>query len=143
LRLLLDETYSAIHAEALQTAGMHATTVLELGLAGSSDQEVFAVAIVEGFVLLTENVADFTRISAEHLLAGLHHPGILIALSSRFSRRPAGTPALVEAITGLAQQPIVDCLLYLRAPSKGLTSQADIAGRSGMRRAGLEPAPPD
>ena len=111
--------YSAVHAEALRAAGMHATTVLELGLAGSSDPEVFAVAIVEGSVLLTENVADFARISAEHLLAGLHHPGVLIALSSRFSRRPAGIPALVEAIADLARQPVADCVLYLQAPSKG------------------------
>jgi Domain of unknown function (DUF5615) len=119
LRLLLDEMYSASHAEALQAAGVHATTVLELGLAGSSDLEVFAVAIVEGSVLLTGNVADFTRISAEHLLAGLHHPGVLIALSSRFSRRPAGIPALVEAIAGLARQLVTDCVPYLQAPSKG------------------------
>lgn len=118
MRLLLDEMYSAVHAEALQAAGMHATTVLELGLACSSDPEVFAVAIAEASALLTENVADFTRISAEHLLAGQHHPGVLIALSCRFSRRPAGIPALVEAIAGLAQQPVADCVLYLQAPSK-------------------------
>ncbi len=118
MRLLLDEMYSAVHAEALQAAGMHATTVLELGLAGSSDPEVFAVAIAEGSALLTENVADFTRISAEHSLAGLHHPGVLIALSSRFSRRPAGIPALVEAITGVARQPVADCVLYLQAPTR-------------------------
>jgi hypothetical protein len=119
LRLLLDEMYSAVHAEALQVAGVRATTVLELGLAGSSDQEVFEAAIVRGCVLLTENVADFTRISAEHLLAGKHHPGVLLALSSRFSRRPAGIPALVEAITGLARQSVADRVLYLQAPSKG------------------------
>jgi Domain of unknown function (DUF5615) len=119
LRLLLDEMYSAVHAEALQAAGMHAATVIGLGLAGSSDPEVFAAAIVEGSVLLTENVADFTRISAEHLLAGQHHPGVLIALSSRFSRRPAGIPVLVEAITGLAGQSVADCLVYLQAPNKG------------------------
>ena len=111
--------YSAVHVEALRAAGLHATRVLELGLAGSSDPEVFAAAIVEGSALLTENVADFTRIPAEHLLAGLHHPGVLIALSSRFSRRPAGIPALVEAIAGLAPQPVADCVLYLQAPSKG------------------------
>jgi hypothetical protein len=119
LRLLLDEMYSAVHAEGLQAAGMQATTVLELGLAGSSDPEVFAAAIVEESVLLTENVADFTRISAEHLLAGQHHPGVLIALSSRFSRRPAGIPTLVKAVTGLARQPVADCVPYLQAPSKG------------------------
>lgn len=118
MRLLLDEMYSAVHAETLRTAGMHATTVLELGLAGSSDPEVFAAAIVEGSVLLTENVADFTRISAEHLLAGLHHPGVLIALSYRFSRRPAGIPALVEAIIGVARQPVAVCVLYLQAPTR-------------------------
>ncbi|HXC23656.1 MAG TPA: DUF5615 family PIN-like protein [Solirubrobacteraceae bacterium] len=118
MRLLLDEMYSAIHAEALQAAGIQATTALELGLAGSSDPEVFAAAIVEESVLLTENVADFTRISAEHLLAGLHHPGVMIALSSRFSRRPAGIPALVEAIADAARQPVADCVLYLQAPSK-------------------------
>jgi hypothetical protein len=119
LRLLLDEMYSAVHAEALQAAGMQARTVFELGFAGSSDQEVFEVAIVEGGVLLTENVADFTRISAEHLLAGQHHPGVLIALSSRFSRRPAGIPALGEAITGLARQSVADCVLYLQVPTNG------------------------
>ena len=111
--------YSAVHAEALQAAGMHATTVRELGLAGSSDPEVFAAAIAKGSVLLTENVADFTRISAEHLLAGQHHPGVLIALSSRFSRRPAGTPALVAAIVGLAGQSVADCVVYLQAPDEG------------------------
>jgi hypothetical protein len=118
LRLLLDEMCSAVHAEALRVAGIHTTTVLELGLAGSSDPELFAAAIAEGSVLLTENVADFTRISAEHLLAGQHHPGVLIALSSRFSRRPAGMPALVAAIAGLARQSVVDCVVYLQAPSK-------------------------
>jgi Domain of unknown function (DUF5615) len=118
LRLLLDEMYSAVHAEALQVAGMQATTVFELGLAGSSDPEVLAAAIAAESALLTENVADFTRISAEHLLAGQHHPGVLIALSSRFSRRPAGIPALVMAITGLAGQAVVDRVVFLRAPSK-------------------------
>lgn len=118
MRLLLDEMYSAVHAEALRAAGIEATTVLELGLGGSSDPEVFAAAITEGSVLLTENVADFTQISAEHLLAGQHHPGILIALSSRFSRRPpAGIPALVAAISGVATRSVADCVVYLQASS--------------------------
>src|SRR5215472_14810772 len=111
--------YSAAHAEALQAAGVHATTVFELGLAGSSDPEVFTAAIQEGRALLTENVADFTRISAEHLLAGQHHPGVLIALSSRFSRRPAGAPALVAAVAALVGQSVADRVVYLQAPAGG------------------------
>lgn len=119
MKLLLDEMYSAVHAEALRAAGIQATTALELGMAGSSDREVFVAAIAEESALLTENVADFARISAEHLLTGQHHPGVLIALSSRFSRRPAGTPTLVAAIVGLAGQSVADRVVYLKAPTKG------------------------
>jgi hypothetical protein len=118
LKLLLDEMYSPGLAEALRVADIDACTVMELGLAGSSDPEVFGAAVADGRTLLTENVADFTRISAEHLVAGQHHPGVLIALSSRFSRRAAGIGPLVTAIRGIADQQLGDRLVYLRAPPK-------------------------
>jgi hypothetical protein len=38
--------------------------------AGRSDLDVFATAVADGYVLLTENVADFARIVADHLTAG-------------------------------------------------------------------------
>ena len=88
LKLLLDEMYPAAVAEALHTTCIDGVTVGELALAGRSDLDVFATAVADGYVLLTENVADFARIAADHLTAGHHHPGVLIALSSRFSRRP-------------------------------------------------------
>lgn len=110
--------YSHVHADALRAADVDARTVIELGLAGGSDPEVFAVAAVQERALLTENVADFTRISAEHLTAGQHHPGVLIALSSRFSRRPSGTPSLVQAILDLADQQLGDRVIYLSAPGQ-------------------------
>lgn len=119
MRLLLDEMYSRVHADALRVADVDALTVIELGLAGGSDPDVFAAAVAQGRALLTENVVDFTRISAEHLSAGRHHPGVLIALSSRFSRRPAGVSSLVQAILGVAGQELTDCLIYLPVPGKG------------------------
>jgi predicted nuclease of predicted toxin-antitoxin system len=119
LKLLLDEMYSALHADALRGAGVQAATVIELGLAGSSDPQIFSAALAEESALLTENVADFARISAEHLLAGRHHHGILIALSSRFSRRPTGIAALVTSITDIAEQSATDCVIYLQTPSQG------------------------
>lgn len=109
--------YAGAHAGALRAARLDAATVIELGLAGSSDSEVFAVAVAERRALLTENVADFAHISAEHLTAGQHHPGVLIALSSRFSRRPSGVPALVGAIVALPDRQLEDCLIYLRPPA--------------------------
>jgi predicted nuclease of predicted toxin-antitoxin system len=118
LKLLLDEMYSPGLAKALRAADVDVCTVVELGLAGSSDPEVFAAAIAEDRALLTENVADFARISSEHVVAGQHHPGVLIALSSRFSRRAARIGALVTAVGDITDQQLADRLIYLRAPSK-------------------------
>ena len=118
MRLLLDEMYSPGLAEALRAAEVDACTVVELGLAGGSDPEVFAAATADARTLLTENVADFTRISADHLGAGQHHPGILIALSSRFSRRAAGVGPLIVAIRDVADQQLTDRVVYLQPPPK-------------------------
>jgi predicted nuclease of predicted toxin-antitoxin system len=118
LKLLLDEMYSATHAEALRAADVDATTVIELGLAGMPDPDVFAAAVARDQAILTENVADFARISAERLSAGYHHPGVLIALSSRFSRRPAGIGLLVGAIRAIAEQQLEDRVVYLQPPSQ-------------------------
>lgn len=99
---------------ALCAEGIEATTVAQLGLAGSADPDVFAAALAGGYALVTENVGDFTQLAAEHSTAGGHHHGLLIALSSRFSRRPAGSAALVAAVTEATRQPLADRVLYLK-----------------------------
>ncbi len=114
MRLLLDEMYPAALAEALCSAGVEAIRAAELGLAGRSDEEVFAKAGTERWALLTENVADFARLAAEHVAAGRHHPGVLIALSSRFSRRPAGVGPIVAAVVAVADDDVGDRVVYLR-----------------------------
>jgi predicted nuclease of predicted toxin-antitoxin system len=113
VKLVLDEMYPASLAEALRSASIDAVTVTELALAGRSDLDVFATAVADGYVLLTENVADFARIAADHLTAGRHHSGVLIALSSRFSRRPAGRGALVAAVLATADEPLADRVVFL------------------------------
>jgi predicted nuclease of predicted toxin-antitoxin system len=113
VKLRLDEMYSARHAEALRDANIDTVTVAEHGLAGRSDFDVFAAAAANGYVLLTENVADFARIAADHLAGGHHHPGVLIALSSRFTRRPAGRRALVDAVLAIADEPLEDRVVFL------------------------------
>jgi hypothetical protein len=64
--------------------------------------------------VLTENVGDFARIAAEHSTAGGYHTGVLIALSSRFSRRPAGLQSLVDAIRDIADEQLEDRVIYLK-----------------------------
>jgi predicted nuclease of predicted toxin-antitoxin system len=113
VKLLLDEMYSARHAEALRDANIDTVTVAELGLAGRSDLDIFAAAVADGYLLLSENVTDFARIVADHVAAGDHHPGVLIALSSRFSRRPAGRGALVAAVLAIADKQLDDRVVFL------------------------------
>ena len=113
MKILVDEMYPASVAEALAAAGIEATPVAVLRLAGASDSEVFGAAVVGGYCVLTENVGDFARLAAEHSTSGGHHHGVLIALSSRFSRRPADIGPLIAAIRTIAGQQIADRVVYL------------------------------
>jgi len=111
--VLVDEMHPATVAGALEAAGIEATTVADLRLAGASDPEVFGAAVAGGYAVLTENVGDFAPLAAAHSTAGRHHHGVLIALSSRFSRRPAGSGPLVAAIQALTGEQIADRVVSL------------------------------
>jgi hypothetical protein len=66
--------------------------------------------------VLSENVSDVARISAEHLTTGHQHPGVLIALSSRFSRRRAGISRLVTALVAVTSHQFDYSIVYLDRP---------------------------
>lgn len=117
MKILVDEMYPSTVAEALQSTGTEAITVTDLRLAGASDKEVFDAAVTGGYCVLTENVGDFTRIAAEHSTAGGHHHGVLIALSSRFSRRPAGIGPLIAVIQAITGEQVADRVVYLERGS--------------------------
>ncbi len=70
--------------------------------------------------VLTENPGDFARIAADHITGGVHHTGVLTALSSRFSRRPAGLQPLADAIRAIADEQIKDRVIYLEPVAGGL-----------------------
>lgn len=115
---MLDEMYPAALARALTAEGIEAFTTRQLGVAGSSDSELLDLAAKDDFVLLTENVSDFVRQAGERLAAGGHHPGILIALSSRFTRRPAGVPVIVATVKQVSREELSDRLVYLERPTR-------------------------
>ena len=114
MRLLLDEMYPAALADLLGEAGINAVTVADLRLIAVPDLEVFTAARAAGRAVLTENVADFTRLAADHASSGRHHAGLLIALSSRFTRRPAGLQPLAAAIQAIADENVDDRVIYLQ-----------------------------
>src|SRR5699024_6191839 len=108
--------YSATLAKVLHEAGIDTVTVADLRLTGAPDVAVFAAAQPDGRAVLTENVADVARLAADHVSSGSHHAGLLIALSSRFSRRPAGVQPLAAAVRAVADEPLHDRVVYLQAP---------------------------
>jgi hypothetical protein len=113
VKLLLDEMYPASLAKGLHAAGLEATIVSALRLAGSADAEIFAAAVAQDLVVLTENVADFTPIAADHTNAPRRQPGLLIALSSRFSWRPSGAEPLIAAAKAVSREELADRVVYL------------------------------
>jgi predicted nuclease of predicted toxin-antitoxin system len=115
LKLLLDEMYPPALAAALTANGVEAVTVSGLGMAGTPDADVFAYAVTDQRAVLTENVADFVAIAAQHSTMGAHHHGLLITLSSRFSRRPSGYGRLVTAIYAHKDDDLADRIIYLQA----------------------------
>ena len=92
-------------ARALRERGADAEGVDERSpLRGLADEELLAVAAREGRALVSENVADFMRLYGEWGAARRRHAEIVIALSSRFSRTPAGYEVLVDSLVELCAQ---------------------------------------
>jgi hypothetical protein len=117
LRLLLDEMYPPALAADFRAVGIDAISISELRMAGTADPDVFAHAVSDDRALLTENVADFVAIAAQHSSTGAHHPGLLIALSNRFSRRPSGRRTIVDAVSAHQAEGLKDRIIYLRDPT--------------------------
>jgi hypothetical protein len=105
VKLLLDEMYPGHLARTLRERDADAEGVDERSpLRGLSDEELLVVAAREGRAVVSENVADFMRLYGEWGAAERRHSGIVIALSSRFSRTPAGYEALVNSLAELCAQ---------------------------------------
>lgn len=105
MKLLLDEMYPARLARALRERDADAEAVDERNpLRGLADEELLAIAAREGRALVSENVADFMRLYGEWGAAGRRHAGVVIALSSCFSRTAAGHEALVGSLLELCAQ---------------------------------------
>lgn len=105
MKLLLDEMYPARLAQGLRERGTDTEGVDERSpLRGLADEELLVVAAREGRALVSENVADFMRLYGEWGAAGRRHAGIIIALSSRFSRTPTGYEVLVDSLVELCTQ---------------------------------------
>ena len=62
MRWLLDEMLPPTVAQRLNELRHDAVSVLDVDLAGSTDDEVFELAVVQDRLIVTENFADFVRL---------------------------------------------------------------------------------
>jgi hypothetical protein len=68
----------------------------------------------DNYPVIIVRQGDFARIAADHSIAAGRHAGLLIALSSHFSRRPAGLQPLVDAIRAHPHEQIQDRVIHLK-----------------------------
>jgi hypothetical protein len=94
-RLLLDEMYPPSLGARLRQRGVDCVAALDadVGLAGASDDHVLAWATAYDRAAVTENVADFARLSAS-----VAHAGLVLVPATRYPRTRAGLARLAEAL---------------------------------------------
>jgi hypothetical protein len=83
IELYLDEDVDVLVAELLRARGFAATTTLEAGRLGSTDESQFAFAVSQENAFLTHNRTHFERIAQEYLTAGKKHFGLIVAVRRR------------------------------------------------------------
>jgi predicted nuclease of predicted toxin-antitoxin system len=105
LRLLLDEHHHPLVASRLRELGHDVSAVAERDdLRGRPDDEIFAVAIAEGRVVVTEDHRDFAILVKVAIELDRHHPGVIFTTASRHPRIPSARDALVRALMSLLEQ---------------------------------------
>ena len=90
IRFYLDEMFSQLIARIARGFGLDVTSAHEERREGWSDDDQFAVATREGRYIVTQNYADFDRITKRRIAAGLPHPGVLLVPPSVINTGPAG-----------------------------------------------------
>ena len=111
MRLLLDEHLSPAIAEKLRARGHDVVTVVEVGLAGATDERVLAWAVREQRAVVTNNIRDFRPLHADSLRTSSLHYGIVLITAGKYSLRRDALSPLVSALDRLlVRSPATDAL---------------------------------
>ncbi len=116
MRLLLDEMYPHAIAEQLRRLGHDVDAIPERAeLRMLSDIAVFATAQQERRAVLTENIADFSKIADGHDSRGEAHHGLLLIHPGKYPRGdPQTIGPMVEEINRLLREHPRDTATSLR-----------------------------
>jgi hypothetical protein len=101
--LLLDEMFSAAIAAELTSRGIDCRAVVaDTLLRAQSDLEIFEAALLEGRVIVTNNVPDFESLRRAREAAGGEVPGLIYTSDLAFPRMKAYVSRLVTALEAAA-----------------------------------------
>ena len=118
--LLLDEMFSPAIAVELASRGTDCRAVAaDAMLRAQSDLEIFDTALLEGRVVVTNNVPDFERLRRAHEASGGEVPGLIYASDITFPRSKAYVSRLAAALEAAAmghEAARHGGLLWLRPP---------------------------
>jgi predicted nuclease of predicted toxin-antitoxin system len=116
--LLLDEMFPRAIADDLVSRGIDCRAVVaDVLLRALSDLEIFEAALLEGRVLVTNNVPDFESLRRAREAAGGEVPGLIYTSDVTFPRAKAYVARLVTALENAASSHEADrCggVLWLR-----------------------------
>ncbi len=102
MRLYLDDdSVRAVLIRQLTTDGHDILIPADAGIAGQEDPTHFMCAIRNARVLLTHNHDDFKLLHDLIMLAGGHHPGILVVRRDNDPTRDMSSKGIVRAIRNL------------------------------------------
>lgn len=87
ISLYTDEDLPQRLAIELRRRGYEAYSSHEVGMDEHPDEEQLEYAADKDYALMTVNARDFTQISKEWLIAGLHHSGIIVVHERLKNRR--------------------------------------------------------
>ena len=97
--LLLDEMFSPAIAGDLVSRGIDCRAVVaDVLLRALSDLEIFEAALLEGRVIVTNNVPDFESLRRAREAAGGEVPGLIYTSDVTFPRAKAYAARLVAAL---------------------------------------------
>jgi len=101
VRLWFDEDVSPTLVQVAQEHGFDATCNRDRGMLGAKDHELRRTTQAEGFVLVTDNAADFRPMLAREGI----HPGLVVLPGTvPRDRQQALASAVIECIVELAGQ---------------------------------------
>ncbi len=96
MRWLIDEMLPPATAAELTEFGHEAVSVAQAGLAGSEDATVYESAVEQRRVIVTENFADFAKITSDRIAAGAPCVPVVFVQKLRHPRGSALAPALAR-----------------------------------------------